>query len=445
MKKLILMVVVCALAGLQTLAQTQSGEATIAASRQAPAEAADPRRRSFDIVWRTVREKHFDPALGGVDWDAVRRKYEPLVARAGKDRDFYRLLNEMLGELRQSHFGVIPPEAILADGSLDAPVGEIGVDLRIVESRAVITRVAPGSAAERAGLRPGFAIERIDGMDVAKRRKELMVKLSRISLTREMNTGLKNFTVAQVLRYRMGGKPGTPARLEVLDERNRTRRVTAEREKVAGEMAAAVGNLPAARLDFEARRLAGGAGYVRFNGFLMPVMAKVRAAMREFHDAPGIIFDLRGNGGGLGGLAPGIIGLMESRQTSIGVTRMRAGHQNLVAFPQPNPYRGRVAVLVDAGCASTCEIFAAGLQDLGRAVVIGESSAGMALPSMFEKLPTGAIFQYVFADFKTAKGLLLEGRGVTPDVTLAPTRESLLTGRDPLIEAALDRISTARN
>jgi len=116
----------------------------------------------------------FCPSFGGVDWDAARRKYEPRVAKTKKDGELYLLLNEMLGELHQSHFGIIPPEAILEDGSLNLPGGNIGIDLRIVDGQVLISRVAPDSTASRAGLRAGFVIKRIDGAETAKMRKEIV-------------------------------------------------------------------------------------------------------------------------------------------------------------------------------------------------------------------------------------------------------------------------------
>jgi carboxyl-terminal processing protease len=60
---------------------------------------AELRRQTFEIVWGTVKQKHFDPKLNGVDWEAVRQQYWPLVADAGSDDEFYKLLNAMLGEL----------------------------------------------------------------------------------------------------------------------------------------------------------------------------------------------------------------------------------------------------------------------------------------------------------------------------------------------------------
>jgi Peptidase family S41 len=70
-------------------------------------------------------------------------------------------------------------------------------------------------------------------------------------------------------------------------------------------------------------------------------------------------------------------------------------------------------------------------------VIVGERSAGAVLPWDMIKLPTGAIFQYAFADFRTPSGALIEGRGVAPDVDVKHTRASLLAGRDSPLEAAI--------
>ncbi len=91
--------------------------------------------------------------------------------------------------------------------------------------------------------------------------------------------------------------------------------------------------------------------------------------------------------------------------------------------------------------ASTSEIFAAGLQEIGRAKVVGETSAGAVLPSIFDTLPTGAIFQYVISDYKSPKNVLLENRGVIPDTEIKLTRASLLDGRDLQLEEAIKQIT----
>jgi carboxyl-terminal processing protease len=242
------------------------------------------------------------------------------------------------------------------------------------------------------------------------------------------------------LMGRIKGKPGTSVRLEYLDAEDRPHSVSLVREAQKGEMAPAVGNFPAQYTEFEAKRLAGNIGYIRFNIFVMPIMPRVRAAVREMRDAPGLIIDLRGNPGGIGGMAIGIAGMVEAEQNSLGTMKMREGELKFVFFPQPGAFTGKVVILVDGESASTSEIFAAGLQELGRATVVGERTVGAALPSVFQKLPTGAIFQYAIADFKTPKGVLIEGYGVIPNVEVKPTRDALLAGHDAQLDAAVERV-----
>ena len=134
--------------------------------------------------------------------------------------------------------------------------------------------------------------------------------------------------------------------------------------------------------------------------------------------------------------------MLSSEQFSLGTMKMRSGEIYFTAFPQPQPFTGPVVILTDAGSASTSEVFAAGMQETKRAQVVGERTAGAALPSVFEKLPTGAVFQYAVGDFKTPGGVLVEGRGVIPDVPKQLSRESLLAGRDLQLNEAIWQIKS---
>ena len=73
-------------------------------------------------------------------------------------------------------------------------------------------------------------------------------------------------------------------------------------------------------------------------------------------------------------------------------------------------------------------------------MIIGETTAGMALPSVIMKLKDGSIFQYPVADFKTVDGKAVEGIGAIPDIKVSHTVESLKQNRDVFIEAALKEL-----
>jgi carboxyl-terminal processing protease len=99
-----------------------------------------------------------------------------------------------------------------------------------------------------------------------------------------------------------------------------------------------------------------------------------------------------------------------------------------------------VAVLIDEKSASTSEIMAGGLKDLGRARLFGLTTAGAALPSYIEKLPNGDGFQYAVANYVSEGGYELEGNGVAPDVEIYAGRDEFLEQGDPVLESALQWI-----
>ncbi|MGH9846261.1 MAG: S41 family peptidase [Blastocatellia bacterium] len=395
----------------------------------------DLRRKTFDIVWQTVKDKHFDPRLGGVNWDRVRGQYEPRAAAATSDPELYRVLQEMLGELHQSHFNIIPPEAIIPEEEKQ-PGGGIGIELRMIDGAAVITRVEPDSPAFRAGLRTGFVIKKAGGKSV----EQFAGQVARSNQSEAMNA----VRITRRILGEVNGEPGTTTLLTVLDGRNTPREAAVGRERLKGELSPPLGNFPPQYTEFESKRLGGNIGYIRFNIFTTPVIGMVRQAIRDLRDTDGLVFDLRGNPGGVGGIAVSIGGQLVAKGGSFGTMKMRTSEVKFAVFPQQDAYAGPVAILMDGMSASTSEIFAAGMQELGRAIVVGERSAGACLPSYFQKLPTGAIFQFAVADFKTPKGILVEGRGVTPDLEVKWNRASLLAGRDAQLDAAIERLQRLR-
>jgi carboxyl-terminal processing protease len=118
---------------------------------------------------------------------------------------------------------------------------------------------------------------------------------------------------------------------------------------------------------------------------------------------------------------------------------------NFILNPRLPGFTGPLAILVDGSSGSTSEIFAGGMQDLKRARIFGSRSMGAALPSVVEKLPNGDGFQYAVANYISQGGKTLEGYGVIPDEEVKLTREALLSGKDPVLEAALTWIHAQKN
>ena len=423
------------------------------------------RKETFELVWETVNKHFYDPNFNGVDWKAVHDRYAPQVARARSDAELYVLLQLMVNELRQSHLWIIPPDAVpklrsnmaekldIADDveeSDDEPDEEtaldllkeeladklstgVGIDVRVVNRSVVITRVAPGSAAARAGLRPGFVIKSVNGKTAA----EALAEVEHHPVLRDI---VRPLVPTILVADFVNGDGSDTIAITYVDSRNLVRRARLVPEKLSGEMSEAIGNLPPLYAEFEAKRLSGGIGYIRFNAFVPAMMQKTCAALRDMRDAPGIIIDLRGNEGGLLGMISGLGGLLQSYTSIFGTMKTRSGQDPVIVYPQRQPYEGPLVILIDGTTQSAAEMFADGLQASGRAVVVGEVSAGSTLPSAIIKLPTGALFQYAFGNYETQNGARLEGRGVVPDSVIKLNRQSLLRGGDPQLAQALVKL-----
>src|SRR5436309_1795492 len=101
---------------------------------------------AFEHVWKTVRDKHWDPTLNGLDWQAVHDELRPKI-EAAKNMDASRaVLNDMLGRLKQTHFGIFPGEVYhdldsssSADEEQRSDEAHPGIDLRILDGHAIVT------------------------------------------------------------------------------------------------------------------------------------------------------------------------------------------------------------------------------------------------------------------------------------------------------------------
>ncbi|MBZ5635490.1 MAG: hypothetical protein LAO55_20390 [Acidobacteriia bacterium] len=389
---------------------------------------------SFEKVWTTVRDKHWQAKPGGLDWQAIHDEYRPRVEKAANHDEARAVMQDMIGRLKQSHFAIIPAVVYsVLDDEGEGP-GVTGIDARVLDGHAVVTNVDPGSPAEKQGVRPGWQIERADGKDLKP-----VIEQAR------SNPAVHELQLTRAVLARLSGPIGGTLEATFLNASDQTVTLPLALTAPRG-MVSAFGNLPAQYVWFESRKI-GSTAYVRFNMFLdLPrVMASFQKTVEACNVCDGVIIDLRGNPGGIGGMAMGMAGfLVDKPNQRLGTMYLRDSTLNFVVNPRADVFSGPVAVLVDGCSASTSEIFAGGLKDLGRARIFGTRTAAAALPSAFERLPDGDGFQYAVANYVSEGGQPLEGLGVTPDVVVEMTRAALLAGHDPVMDAAIDWIGRQR-
>lgn len=398
---------------------------------------------TFDRAWQIVYQTHFDSTFNGVDWLALRDELRPRAAAAGTTAALRAVISDMLGRLGQSHFALIPEE--LAD-TLDpgrepegVVVGDVGLDTRLIDDTLVVTSVEAGSPADSAGIRRGWEVVRIDGDSVSRMLSYFRGRTSRLKPA---------FVLWSWAQGRLNGAVGSICTLDLRDAADRARTVRLTRRPQPSEPVK-FGNLPtffARAADSVVRTPAGReVGWMEFNFWMAPLLSQLDDAVDRFRGLDGIVIDLRGNRGGLGGMISGVAGHFFTERALLGTFQTRRNTLQIRANPRlvrrdgtrVQPFRGPVALLVDGTSGSASEVFAGGMQALGRARVFGDTSLGGVLPAVTDRLPNGDVLYHAIAEFVTATGVHLEGRGVAPDQPVPLRRADLLAGRDPALDAAL--------
>jgi carboxyl-terminal processing protease len=390
---------------------------------------------SFEKVWTTVRDKHWEKNPGGLDWRAIHDEYRPKMEQTESTGQARQVMRDMLARLHETHFAIFPGNVYEDVGAESGGSGSAGFDTRVLDGQAIVTSVDAGSSAEKAGVKTGWAVLRVG-------EKDLSAVIQKLRSTPDLHELMLERAVQTVL----SGPEGGELSVVFLDGANRERTLKLKLDPPRGEPSR-FGNLPTEYVWFESKKI-GNTGYIRFNLFLdlTRVMGRFGQAVTECHSCDGLIIDVRGNPGGIGPMAMGMAGfLVEKPDQKLGTMYMRSNSLKFVINPRIGAFDGPVAVLVDGCSASTSEIFAGGLQDLGRARIFGTRTAAAALPSMIEKLPNGDAFQYAVANYISEGGKALEANGVTPDVEVKLTRAALLDQHDPVIGAALEWIQQQRS
>jgi carboxyl-terminal processing protease len=195
------------------------------------------------------------------------------------------------------------------------------------------------------------------------------------------------------------------------------------------------------RQPVEARRLAGGVQYLRFNAF--GDEAFMRPVYKGLHGATsaGLIVDLRWNPGGLSEQLQKFAGALLGAEAHLADSRTRSGPGKLVSTNYSKPYTGPLIVLTGPLTASSAEVFSAAVQYHKRGKIIGRSTAGAVLGAQAFTLPDGGAVLLPVMNLWRADGGRIEGAGVEPDIWILPTLEDLRAGRDPVLERALRELA----
>ena len=380
--------------GVSGCATTPAPRVSLAAVPVEQRARAEGNVRVFDRVWGLVADWHYDPKLHGVDWPAAGLKYGAEAAAAADDQALYAALGAMVGLLKDSHTHALSPTQTKERRTETR--ARTGFYMTRVEGRWIVSELVAGSPAELAGVKTGWVVVARNGTAFGERSEAR----------------------PQV---------GEVAQWEFLDDRDQPVALAIVAESLSTKPRQ------------EVRVLAGGVVYLRFDAFDPADRRWLSDQLKTNRAAPGVVIDLRRNPGG-GTISLGItIGEFFDRAVDCGTFITRGGYRGGKSSWQMGSarYGGSVVVLVDGATGSAAEIFAAVLQEHGRATIVGRKTAGAVLATWYHGLPDGGELQLSRQDYVTPKGRRLENAGVAPDVKVVRTVADVRAGRDVDVEAAL--------
>ena len=261
---------------------------------------------------------------------------------------------------------------LLTTGKYDG----IGALIRQKDDYVRIAQPYQGSPADKAGLKIGDKILSIDGKDA------------------------KGFTTEQV-SSRLKGEPGSKVKVTVehLDGTQQTAAIRRERIAIPG--------VPYAGW------VADGIGYIRHSDFTEGCYEEMRAAierLRTERPLKGLVLDYRSNGGGIMQEAVKILGMFVPKGTEVVSTKGRSEDSKQVFRTDTEPILADLplTVLINGNSASAAEIVAGALQDLDRAVLIGQRSFGKGLVQSPRPLGYNAMLKLTTAKYYIPSGRCIQ-------------------------------------
>jgi C-terminal peptidase prc len=371
--------------------------------------------RTFEALWMTLDDHYIYNDFPGVDRDAIRDNYSALVAQADSHDDFQETMMAMLGELPGEPQLQTREQRIDQAANAAIDYGGIGAFVSVRESpepRVVILDVMEESPAAAAGLTAHDSILAIDGAALAE-----------IDLDHAVE--------------RVRGQPGSELTVTVRSPGEEPREVTMERQLIV---------VPTSGAQLS---LLGHEESIAY--YLFPVFpsAGFAASFQESFETiqaenslSGVILDLRISSPTanwpidelLTMFGNGVIGEVYTRQA----TNPLVINGQDIAGSQELP----LVILVGPGTGGLLELMAGGLQATGRAVLVGDTTAGEVEGMRSFFLPDGSRIFVPTSSFRTPDGRDIGRTGLEPDIAVAEDWDEVTAEADPVIFAAVQALLT---
>ena len=365
--------------------------------------------------------------LKNIDWKNVSREFLAEARKVATDQEHLVLLVRLVARLKDGHAGVQP----LEDGKKvkwpdDGKGEQVGPGMFWCRIQGKIYVKNAWSAAAGSGIKSGMEVLTVDGKPATG---WLEAKIAELSDLISFSTPQQAFFFG--CHWGLAGKKGSTLTLEVKEPGGKKKKVTLTYRR-ASTVPVGPAFFPEGitrAKDIHYGKTQAGHGYIHLRRCPGDLPEQVDWVLGKLGHVPGLILDLRANGGGgfdheelMGRFVP------KGKTLAFQKTYPSAGS---------HPYGGPMVVIVDAGTRSAGETAGAIFKEDGRAYVIGETpTAGMSSQKKSIELPSRLFALYVSVHSNMGRsndGRGLEGIGVIPHEIVEYDPADLAAGKDTLI------------
>jgi Tol biopolymer transport system component/C-terminal processing protease CtpA/Prc len=365
------------------------------------------RKAAFAQFWNAFNRNFYDPNMHGRDWEAIRKRYEPMLDSVETRNEFATLLQMMVGELESSHSEVGPaaggnPSATTPHLGFTFDYSYEGPGIRVDK----VPQGTPGSFPQTL-IKPGEYVMAIDGHDVTLDE----------NLYRTIND-----KQGRMMEFLVNAKPSKDGA-----------RTVKYASMTGGEFN---GLLYANRVEraraYVEQRSGGKLSYVHIAGMGGGNQVTFERELYEYSiGKKGIIIDVRHNGGG--NISDTLVNWLTTRQHGFYVPRD--------GLPEPTPGRfwnKPIIVLMAESSFSNAEMFPYAMKACGLARLVGETTPGYVIWTGGLPLVDGTNARMPGGGVYRTDGTPMENMGEQPDFRVPLTAEDWLADRDPQLDKAIE-------
>lgn len=343
--------------------------------------------RDLDEVWRRLQSFYYD------------------AAKLDQKNLEYNAVKGFVKGIGDPYTVFMPPDEAKEFGQeLGGKLEGIGAQLEVKEDKIMVVAPLKNSPAEKAGVKAGDIIFKIN------------------------NEMAQDMTLYEAVS-RIRGKKGTQVTLTLIREnQSKPLEITITRDEVL------IDTVTVKKID-------GGIYHVAINQFNDHTKTEFQKAVEEIllAKAKAMVLDLRGNGGGFLDISIDILSEMIAGEKTVVIVKKRDETKNESIKTNGNARIPDLplVVLVDKGSASASEIVAGAIQDYKRGIVIGEKTFGKGSVQELVDLNDGSSLRMTIAKWFTPLSRSIDEVGIMPDKEVKFTEEDAKLDRDPQLDAAI--------